>query len=319
MLRLQGTYTALITPMKDDGAVDYDGFRRLVAFQLDGGIDGILPLGTTGETPTLEEEEEEKLIRIAVDEVKGRAPVIVGTGSNDTRHMLSYTKRARDLGADAALVVTPYYNKPNDSGLLKHFEEAASTGLPVLIYNIASRTGRNIPPDLMERIAEIPGIAGVKEASGDIGQIGEIISRIAAKRQAGSFAVLSGDDGMTVPLMALGGDGVFSVVSNLFPREMTALTRACLAGNFEEGRRLHYRLLPFMKAAFVETNPVPIKAAMTWAGLPAGPARLPLGRLDPKNEAPLRAAMEALGAIPHENHIPKSPPFGGELQGGVVD
>jgi 4-hydroxy-tetrahydrodipicolinate synthase len=298
MLHLQGTYTALITPMKDDGAVDYEGFRWLIRFQLEGGIEGILPLGTTGETPTLEEDEEEKLIRIAVEEAKGRVPVIVGTGSNDTRHMLAYTKRAGDLGADAALVVTPYYNKPNDSGLMRHFEEAASTGLPVVIYNIASRTGRNIPPALMERIAEIPGIAGVKEASGDIGQIGEIISRIAAKRPDGSFAVLSGDDGMTVPLMALGGGGVFSVIANLFPGEMTALTRACLAGNFEEGRRLHYRLLPFMKAAFLETNPVPIKAAMTLAGLPAGPARLPLGRLDPENEASLRAVLESLGVSP---------------------
>ncbi|MDR1059436.1 MAG: 4-hydroxy-tetrahydrodipicolinate synthase, partial [Treponema sp.] len=266
MLRLQGTYTALITPMKDDGAVDYEGFRRLVDFQLGKGIDGIVPLGTTGETPTLEEGEEEKLIKIAVDEVKGRVPVIIGTGSNDTRHMLGYTKRARDMGADAALVVTPYYNKPNDSGLLKHFETAASAGLPVLIYNIASRTGRNIPAGLMERLAEIPAIAGVKEASGDIGQMGEIINTIAAKRPAGGFAVLSGDDGMTLPLMALGGDGVISVISNLFPGEMTALTRACREGNFAEARRLHYRLLPFMKAAFAETNPVPIKAAMTWAG-----------------------------------------------------
>jgi 4-hydroxy-tetrahydrodipicolinate synthase len=284
--------------MKDDGAVDYEGFRRLVGFQLEKGIDGIVPLGTTGETPTLEEDEEEKLIRIAVDEVKGRVPVIIGTGSNDTRHMLGYTKRARDLGADAALVVTPYYNKPNDSGLLKHFETAASAGLPVLIYNIASRTGRNIPAGLMERLAEIPGIAGVKEASGDIGQMGEIINTIAAKRLAGSFAVLSGDDGMTVPLMALGGDGVISVISNLFPEEMTALTRACGEGNFGEARRLHYRLLPFMKAAFAETNPVPIKAAMTWAGLPGGPARLPLGGLDPRNEAALRAALESLGVSP---------------------
>ena len=294
---LKGAFTALITPMKNNGDVDFDGFKRLVNFQIEQGIDGLVPLGTTGETPTLDEDEEEKLIRIAVDEAKGKIPVIIGSGSNDTKHMVIYTKRARDMGADAALVVTPYYNKPNDDGLIRHFEAAAKVGIPVVVYNIASRTGRNIPTPLMEKIAAIPGIAGVKEASGDLGQMSEVLQTIAFPRRTGPdpFTVLSGDDAFTLPLIALGGDGIISVISNIVPARVKALAKACLAGDFEEGRRIHFELLPLMKAAFLETNPVPIKQAMCWAGLPAGPARLPLGKLDPKNEAPLRAAMKNLG------------------------
>jgi 4-hydroxy-tetrahydrodipicolinate synthase len=300
MAQLKGAYTALITPMKDNGGIDYEGFRRLINFQLEEGIDGLVPLGTTGETPTLEDEEEERLIKILIEEVKGRVPVIVGTGSNSTNSMAGYTKRAKDLGADAALVVTPYYNKPNDAGLIRHFEAAAAVGIPVVIYNIASRTGRNIPAPLIERLSRIPGIVGVKEASGDINQMGDIIRDTAGPRRAEGrdFTVLSGDDALTLPLLALGGDGVISVVSNLIPRRVAALTRACLSGNFEDARKLHYELLPFFKAAFVETNPVPVKAAMNWAGLPAGPTRLPLGPLSKDSEAVLRAAVAGLGIKP---------------------
>jgi 4-hydroxy-tetrahydrodipicolinate synthase len=283
--------------MQDSGDVDYAAWERLLDWQMEGGIDGLLPLGTTGETPTLEEDEEEKLIRIAVKKVRGRLPLIIGTGSNDTKHMVLYTKRARDLGADAALVVTPYYNKPNDSGLIRHFEAAGELGIPIIIYNIAGRTGRNIPTALMEKLARIPNIIGVKEASGDINQMADVIRNIKlpAREGGGGFLVFSGDDGLTLPLMGLGGEGVISVVSNLVPGRVAALTRACLNGDFTEGRRLHYELLPLFKAAFVETNPVPIKTAMNWAGLPAGPARLPLGPLEKKNEAPLREALEGLG------------------------
>jgi 4-hydroxy-tetrahydrodipicolinate synthase len=207
--------------------------------------------------------------------------------------MEGYVKRAKDLGADAALVVTPYYNKPNDSGLIKHFETAASAALPVIVYNIASRTGRNIPTRLMEKIAAIPGIAGVKEASGDINQIMEVIDLIAAPRKntANPFWVLSGDDAITLPLLALGGDGLISVISNLVPKKVKALVSACLYGNYEEGRKLHYDLLPLMKAAFFEVNPVPIKAAMNWAGLPAGPVRLPLGPLAENYGCALRMVL----------------------------
>jgi 4-hydroxy-tetrahydrodipicolinate synthase len=308
---LEGAFTALITPMLENGEVDYEGFRRLVAFQIEEGIDGIVPLGTTGETPTLEEDEEEKLIRIAVEEVRGRVPVIIGAGSNSTKYAVKYTRRARDLGADAALVVTPYYNKPNDEGLYRHFEAVASEGgLPFIVYNIPSRTGRNIPTPLMERLSRIPGVIGVKEASGDLGQMGDVIREIAAPRRAEgkAFTVLSGDDALTLPLIALGGDGVISVISNIAPRQVAALTRACRAGNFEEGRKLHYELLPLIKAAFIETNPVPIKTAMTWAGLPGGPVRPPLGPLDKKNEPPLKAALEGLSGFPPFSR-PGEPPL----------
>ncbi|MCL1928539.1 MAG: 4-hydroxy-tetrahydrodipicolinate synthase [Treponema sp.] len=297
MKEFKGAYTALVTPMKDNGDVDYDGFRRLINIQIEAGIDGLVPLGTTGETPTLDDNEEEKLIRIAVEENKGRVPLIIGAGSNSTKHMEGYVKRARDLGADAALVVTPYYNKPNDSGLRKHFEIAAAAGLPVIVYNIAGRTGRNIPVPLMEKIAAIPGIAGVKEASGDINQIMEVIDRIAKPRKntANPFWVLSGDDGITLPLLALGGDGLISVISNLVPQKVKAMVSACRSGNFEEGRKLHYELLPLMKNAFIETNPVPIKAVMNWAGFPSGPVRLPLGPLEENSGQVLRKVLAGLG------------------------
>jgi len=296
MKELKGAFTALITPMKENGDIDYDGYRKLINFQLEKGIDGLVALGTTGETPTLVPDEEEKLIRITMDEVKGKVPVIVGASSNDTKHMVDFTKRAKDMGGDAALVVTPYYNKPNDNGLLKHFEAAASVGIPIVVYNIASRTGRNIPASLMEKIAAIPGIAGVKEASGDLAQMGDILQKIAFPRRESNnpFAVLSGDDAFTLPLIALGGDGIISVISNLVPARVKALTKACLAGNFEEARKIHFELLPIVRAAFVETNPIPIKVMMNMVGLPAGPVRLPLGELDPRNEASLKAIVGKL-------------------------
>jgi len=295
MKEFRGAYTALITPMKENGDVDYDGFKRLINFQLEEGIDGLVPLGTTGETPTLDNDEQERLIRLSVDEVKGKVPVIIGAGSNDTKHMTGYVKRAKDMGADAALVVTPYYNKPNDDGLIRHFEAAAAVGLPIVVYNIASRTGRNIPAPLMEKIAAIRGIAGVKEASGDLNQMADILHTIALPRKSGEnpFYVLSGDDGFTLPLAALGGDGVVSVISNLVPAKVKALTKACLAGDFVEARKLHYELAPLAKAAFVETNPAPIKLAMSWAGLPAGPTRLPLGKLSGASEALLRKVVKS--------------------------
>ncbi|MDR1325340.1 MAG: 4-hydroxy-tetrahydrodipicolinate synthase [Treponema sp.] len=291
MLRLKGAFTALITPMQDNGDVDYEGFRRLVEFQLTAGIDGLVPLGTTGENPTLDEDEEDELIAIVVELAQGRVPVIIGTGSNSTRHTVKYTQRAKDMGADAALVVTPYYNKPNDAGLLCHFKAAAEVGLPIIVYNIASRTGRNISAPLMQKLSLIPGIIGVKEASGDLNQMADIIAQ---NRSTGrEFTVLSGDDALTVPLLALGGDGVISVISNLVPAKVTALVKAGLSGDFVEARRLHYELLPLMKAAFVETNPIPIKAIMGMARLPAGPTRLPLGPLSLENRRLLQTTLEA--------------------------
>jgi 4-hydroxy-tetrahydrodipicolinate synthase len=283
--------------MKESRKIDFDGFRRLIEFQITEGIDGIVPMGTTGENPTLDEDEEEKLIEIAVKEAGGKIPVIIGAGSNDTKHMVLYVQRAKRLGADAALVVTPYYNKPNDDGLFHHFEAAAAVGIPIIVYNIASRTGRNIPTPLMKEIAKIPGIAGVKESSGDINQMGDVIREIALPRKAAKerFWVLSGDDALALPLTAMGGDGVISVISNLLPAKVKALVSAAFEGKYDEARAIHYELIPFIKAAFVETNPVPIKRAMIWAGLPSGPARLPLGKLAPASEAVLKKAMADIG------------------------
>jgi 4-hydroxy-tetrahydrodipicolinate synthase len=293
-LRFRGAFTAIITPMKANGDVDYDGFRTLIDFQIREGINGIVPLGTTGETPTLEEDEEEQLIKIIVKEAKGKVPLIVGAGSNATKSAVAYAKRAKKLGADAALVVTPYYNKPNDEGVFLHFETVAKeSAIPIIIYNIASRTGKNISAPLMERLSLIPGIIGVKESSGDINQIGDSIA-LAKKRKAEGkdFFVFSGDDALTLPALALGGDGVISVISNLMPAKVATLAKACLEGDFASARNLHYELLPFIKAAFVETNPIPIKAALGMAGLPAGPARLPLGTLSERNEKLLDAIVK---------------------------
>jgi len=299
MTDFRGAYTALVTPMTELGEIDYEGFRRLIKFQITEGIDGIVPLGTTGENPTLDEDEEDKLIEIAVKESAGKIKVIVGAGSNDTKHMVKYVERAKRFGADAALVVTPYYNKPNDSGMLRHFEAAAKPGIPIIVYNIASRTGKNIPTPLMKEIAKIQGIIGVKESSGDINQMGDVIREIAMPRKNSQdkFWVLSGDDSMTLPLISMGGEGVISVVSNLLPAKVKNMTQAALDGNFEKARAIHYEILPFMKAAFIETNPVPIKQALVWAGLPAGPTRLPLGKLDSSSEAIIKKAMSGLGIL----------------------
>jgi len=298
MTEFRGAFTAIVTPMTESGEIDYEGFRRLVQFQIAEGIDGIVPMGTTGENPTLDESEEDKLIEIAVKEAAGKIKVVVGAGSNDTRHMVKYVERAKRMGADGALVVTPYYNKPNDDGLLSHFEAASKPGIPIIVYNIASRTGRNIQTSLMKEIAALPNIAGVKESSGDIGQMGDVIREIVLPRNNNNkFWVLSGDDAFTLPLISMGGHGVVSVVSNIVPAKVKALTKAALEGRYDEARKIHYELIPLIKAIFVETNPIPIKQALMWAGLPAGPARLPLGKLTPASEAVLKKAMADLGLI----------------------
>jgi 4-hydroxy-tetrahydrodipicolinate synthase len=280
--------------MKENGDINYDAFRNLIKFQIEGGIHGLVPLGSTGETATLLRDEQDKLIKITIEETRGKLPVIVGTGSNSTHHTIENTKRAKDLGADAALIVTPYYNKPNDAGVLAHFEAvAASVDIPIIVYNIASRTGKNITPKLMQRIAQIENVIGIKESSGDLAQIGDMMNEVVlpAKAEGRNLAFLSGDDSCTLPISAMGGDGVISVVSNLIPAKMTALCRACLSGNFDEARKLHYELLPFFKGAFIDTNPIPIKAAMNFAGLNAGTLRLPLLPLAQELESTLKEAM----------------------------
>ena len=300
MSRLQGSFTAMITPMFADGSVDYEGFKKNVQFQLEQGIDGLLPLGTSGETPTLDEDEEEKLIDIAIPMVKewnkskGKdVKLILGAGSNNTRDAVRYVKRAKEKGADYALVVTPYYNKPSDEGIYEHYKAVSEVGIPIIVYNIQGRTGKNICTSLLQKIAELPNIAGVKEASGNINQMMEVIEKIQLKKP--EFAVLSGDDGLTLPLIASGGDGVISVVTNLCPALMTELVHDALDGKFTEARALHYRLQPFFRAAFCDGNPTSIKYAMNYKGLPAGALRLPLVEVHDEAKRIIEKALQDCG------------------------
>ncbi len=288
MATLNGSWTAMITPMLQDGSVDFEGFRKNILFQMEKGIDGILILGTSGETPTLDEDEEEKIIQLTMPLVKefneknGKSvKVMIGAGSNNTRDAVRYVKRAKEYKADFALVVTPYYNKPSDEGIYRHFEAVSSVGIPIVVYNIQGRTGKNISTSTLIRIAGLPNIIGVKEASGNINQMMEVIEKI--KLQKEDFSVMSGDDGLTLPLIAAGGDGVISVVTNLIPDLMTELVHNAMKGDYEAARKMHYRLQPFFKAAFVDGNPSCIKYAMNVKGLPAGFLRLPL--VEPTAEA----------------------------------
>lgn len=297
MITLRGAFTAMITPMNDDSSVDYEGFRKHIKNQLEGGINGLVPLCTTSETPTLEEEEEEKMIEIIMSEVRAwekakgvKVPVIIGAGSNNTRDAVRYTERAKSAGADAALVVTPYYNKPSKEGIFRHFEAVSKVGVPIIVYNIQGRTGTNIPTDVLARIADLPNIAGVKEASGNISQMMDVIAQVKAKHP--DFVVLSGDDGLTLPLMAAGGDGVISVVSNLAPSLVTQMVAESIKGDFEAARKIHYRLLPFFKAAFADGNPTSIKYAMNCRGLPAGAVRLPLVEVTDAAKKTIEAALK---------------------------
>lgn len=300
MIRLRGAFTAMITPMKEDGSIDYDGYRKLLRFQMEEGIDGLVPLGTTGETPTLDEDEEQRIIDVVMEEVRAfekergvKVPVVLGAGSNNTRDAVRYTKRAKKAGADAALVVTPYYNKPSSEGIFRHFEAVSRVGIPILVYNIAGRTGKNIDTPTLSRIADLPNIAGVKEASGSISQMTDVIATIKSKHP--DFAVLSGDDAMTLPLLASGGDGVVSVVSNAAPALVSEMVRAALAGDYEAARKIHYRLLPFFKAAFVDGNPTSIKYAMRVKGLPSGSVRLPLVDVHDEAKKIIEEALSACG------------------------
>lgn len=300
MIRLRGAFTAMITPMKEDGSIDYDGYRKLLRFQMEEGIDGLVPLGTTGETPTLDEDEEQRIIDVVMEEVRAfekeksvKVPVVLGAGSNNTRDAVRYTERAKKAGADAALVVTPYYNKPSSEGIFRHFEAVSRVGIPILVYNIAGRTGKNIDTPTLSRIADLPNIAGVKEASGSISQMTDVIAAIKSKHP--DFAVLSGDDAMTLPLIACGGDGVVSVVSNAAPALVSEMVRAALSGDYDAARKIHYRLLPFFKAAFVDGNPTSIKYAMRVKGLPSGSVRLPLVDVHDEAKKIIEEALSACG------------------------
>ncbi len=293
MIALQGAMTALATPFDASGEVDRAALAALVRWQVASGIQGLVPCGTTGEGATLELEESSRVIETVVEAAGGKVPVVAGCGSNDTRRTVESARRAARSGADALLVVTPYYNKPNRSGMLAHFRVVAeATERPVVVYNVPGRTGQNLGAELILRLAEIPGIAGVKEASGNLEQIAQII-----EGRPRGFAVLSGDDALALATIAIGGDGLISVVSNEAPSETARMIAAAAEGDLPRARELHYRLLPLMRANFVETNPVPVKVALALLGRCREDLRAPLGPPEPSTREAIRSALQKAGLL----------------------
>ncbi len=285
----EGILPAIVTPFhRDSGmSLDIEGLRSNIESLLQRGIHGIVPCGSTGESATLTFEEHERVIAETIEVVNGRVPVLAGTGSNNTEEAVRLTRSAKDAGADGALVISPYYNKPNRSGLVKHFTKLADIGLPIVLYNVPGRTGQNLQPDLVIELARHPNIVGVKEASGDIVQI----SRIIEGTRDEEFVVLSGDDAMTLPVLALGGAGVISVTANVDPGRMVQMYEAFRAGDLARAQDLHFELSPLMRAMFIDTNPIPVKKAVGLSGMAAGPVRLPLDDLDGQKTEQLRKVL----------------------------
>jgi 4-hydroxy-tetrahydrodipicolinate synthase len=295
---LSGAITALVTPMHADGSFDEATFVRMVERQIDAGINGLVPVGTTGESPTMSAEEDQRVIALTVETVRRRGvaattPVIAGTGSNVTAHAIEYTQRAAELGADAALVVSPYYNKPDQRMLEAHYRAVADEGgIPIVVYNVPGRTGGNVSADTLMRLAEHPGIIAVKEASANMEQIMTIV-----RDRPEGFAVLPGDDSWTLPIMGMGGNGVISVVANEVPAVMVEMCAAAAAGDMVTARRTHYRYLDLFRANFITTSPAPVKAAMAEMGLITDALRMPMMPLDDANRARLRVVLEDLGLL----------------------
>ncbi|MCB1114500.1 MAG: 4-hydroxy-tetrahydrodipicolinate synthase [Chlamydiia bacterium] len=285
---IEGVYTALITPFNEKGEIDEAGFIQNLEHQAEAGVSGVIVLGTTGESPTLSSEERKRLIEIAVSTLKGKVKVWVGTGSASTPDAIQKTKDAKALGADGALVVTPFYNKPTQEGLFAHFKAIAETAkFPLMLYNIQGRTGVNLKTETLKRLLAFEEIVAVKESSGNIAQVMEVIHETPP-----NFSTLSGDDALTLPILALGGRGVVSVLSNLLPRDVVEMTHAALNKDFQRAKTLHYRLLPLMNIAFIESNPVPIKAMMELMGQKAGSVRLPLVPMTQDNQKKVETCLK---------------------------
>jgi len=284
----RGTFTAVVTPFRD-GGVDDSAFKKLIEAQIAAGITGIVAIGTTGESPTLAHDEREEAIRLAVVTANKRCLVLAGTGSNSTEHAVADTIMAEKLGVDGALLVAPYYNKPSQEGLFRHFKAIAdATSLPIVLYNIPGRCSVDIMPETVVRLAkECPNIVSIKEASGSVERVSDLCRRLPE-----SFTILSGDDSLTLPFMAVGAAGVVSVASNLFPAEVCALVRACESGDLKSAAKLHRKLLPLFKDLFIEPNPVPVKTALGWRSAMSGEVRLPLCEMSEANQARLRKTLE---------------------------
>jgi 4-hydroxy-tetrahydrodipicolinate synthase len=289
----QGSFVALVTPFRN-GKVDEAKLRELVELHVANGTDGLIPCGTTGESPSLNHDEHRGVVEIVIEAARGRIRVVAGTGSNSTAEAIDLTKHAERAGAAGALVVNPYYNKPTQEGLYRHFRAVAeSVAIPVLVYNIQSRTAVNVETDTMARLArDVRNIVGVKEASGSLDQMSQVIAACGP-----DFSVLSGDDNITLPLLAIGGSGVVSVIANIVPRETADLVHAALDGDWKRARDLHYRLFPLARAAFLETNPIPIKEAMAMAGMIEPEFRLPMCRMSDANREKLRAILKSYSLV----------------------
>ncbi len=293
-MEFRGAYTALVTPFKN-GAVDEEAYRRFIEWQIEQGIDGLVSVGTTGESATLSHDEHCEVIRICIDQAKGRVPVIAGTGGNDTREAIELTKFAKKAGADASLQVTPYYNKPSQEGLVEHYRAIAKAApMPLIIYNVPGRTSLNLLPKTLARMArEIPEVVAVKEASANLSQVSEIVEYCGPK-----FQVLSGDDFTVLPLLSIGGIGVISVVSNIVPELMASMCKAFFQKENEKALELHLKMSPLNRGMFLETNPVPVKTALAMMGkIPSAEFRLPLVPLLPTNHTALRDILKAAALI----------------------
>ncbi len=294
--RFTGTGTALVTPFRRDGSLDERALHGLIQRQIEAGIDFLVPCGTTGESPTLTHEEHLRVVEIAVELAKGKVPVLAGAGGYNTAEVIALERELADIGADGILSVTPYYNKPTQEGLYQHFRTIAeAVSLPIILYSVQGRTGVNIEPATVKRLSEVENIVGIKEASGNISQMAAILNAV-----PDDFVALSGDDAITLPLIALGGRGIISVVSNEIPAEMTLLTRLALQGDFNRAREIHRRYHPLMEINFVESNPIPVKAALAEMNLLEPVWRLPLVPPKAENRARIRAVLETLGLVPRE-------------------
>ncbi|MCH8021059.1 4-hydroxy-tetrahydrodipicolinate synthase [candidate division KSB1 bacterium] len=290
-MNLEGTFVALVTPFKN-GKINEEKIRELVRLQIENGTDGIVPCGTTGESPALSEEEKNRVIEIVIEEAKGKALVIAGTGTNNTEKSVKATAQAKEMGADAALVITPYYNKPTQAGLIRHFEAVAEVNLPIMIYNVPGRTSVNMLPSTVEKLSKLDQIVAIKEASGDLNQVSEILTTC-----KDNIKVFSGDDSLFAPILAIGGVGVVSVVANLVPQYLKSLYEAFKSNEIVRMQQLHHQLFELCQAMFYETNPAPVKTAMNLMGMDVGELRPPLAPMSETNKEKLIESLKVYGLL----------------------